>query len=75
MLDLLVLLEDERETCDGCFLECRAWHGPRKFPCNSKLREWAKRHRDDPVFVSENRLLRAENAKLRKLVRDLGASA
>ncbi|MBQ9006733.1 MAG: hypothetical protein IJ092_10235 [Atopobiaceae bacterium] len=50
---------DEREVCDGCFLECRAWHSTRRYPCNDELRAWAREHRDDPGTIDERERTRA----------------
>jgi len=52
---------EERPQCDGCFMECVQAHNGTNggYPCNKALREWARKHRDDPVesrgFVYEQK--------------------
>lgn len=46
-------METKLPSCDCCFLGCDA--NPRlaarresPYPCSAEMREWARRHRDDP---------------------------
>lgn len=41
--------------CDGCFMECPRYSKTYRsggYPCSPELREWSRRHRDDPGDVN-----------------------